>query len=112
MVQSHDWYCDARVAVQFYSRAARHGLCVLRTSDESKSLTAIASGAFIDVVATTASPARPIVSAAVSALSFRCNFNAAYAGLGTLPDGPLVKSSERSFAPLDGQRSGNAGGSN
>ncbi len=48
--------------------------------------------------------------AAVSGLYLQSFFNATYAGLGTLPDGPQVKLSERSSAQLDGRPGGNAGG--
>ncbi len=85
------------------------GLCVLRTSDGSKSLMT-ACGAFFDAAAATASPVHPSVNAAVSVLSLRYSFNAAYAGFGTLPDEPQVKSSERSSAQLHGRPGGNAGG--
>ncbi len=75
----------SRFLRRFCSTAAKRGLCELRTSDGSKSLTTTACGAFFH--AATASPAHPSVNAAVSVLSHRSSFNAAYAGLGTLPEG-------------------------
>ncbi len=51
-----------------------------------------------------------LVNAAVSALYLRSFFNAAYAGLGSLPDGLQVKSSERSSVQLHCRPGGNAGG--
>ncbi len=86
------------------------GLCVLRTSDVSKSLTTTACGAFFDAAAATASPAHPSINAAVSVLYHRSFFNAAYAGLGTPPDGPQVKSSDRTSVQLHYRPGGNAGG--
>ncbi len=80
--------------------AASRGLCVLGTSDGSKSLTTTACGAYFDVAAATASPAHLFVNTAVSALYPRSLFNAAYPGLGTLPDGLHVKSSKKSSAQL------------
>ncbi len=52
----------------------------------------------------------PFVNAAAAALSLQCYSDVAYAGLGTLPDGPLVKSFERSSAQLHCRHGGNAGG--
>ncbi len=52
---------------------------------------------------------RPSVNAAVSVLYLRSFFNAAWAGLGTLPDGPQRKSSESSSAQLHGRPVVNAG---
>ncbi len=91
------------------STAARLGKCALRTAGDSKSLTTTACGAFFDVAAATASAAHPFVNAGVSVLSPRVFFNAVYAGLGTLPDGPQMKSYERSSAQLHGRPGGNAG---
>ncbi len=68
--------------------------------------------AFFDAVTATASPEHPSVNAEVSVLYLRSFFNAAYAGLGTLSDGPQVKSSERSSARLYGRPGGNARGGN
>ncbi len=79
-------------------------------SDGSKSLTTTDCGAFFDTAAATASPAHPSVNAAVSVLSHRSSFNAAYAGFGTLPDMPQVKPSERSSVQLHCRPGGNAGG--
>ncbi len=68
--------------------------------------------AFFDVAAATASPAHLFVNAAVSVLYLWSFFNAAYAGLGTLPDGLQVKSSEKSSVHLHCRPGGNAGGGN
>ncbi len=80
------------------------------TSDGSKSLTPTACGTFLDAAAATPPPAPPFVNAAVSVLYLRCFFNAAYAGLGTLPDGLQLKSSARSSVQLHCRSGGNAGG--
>ncbi len=68
-----------------------------------------ACSAFFDVAAATASLVHPI-NAAVSVLYLRSFFNAAYTGLGTRPDGPHVKPSEKSLARLHCRPGGNAGG--
>ncbi len=83
---------------------------MLRTSGGSKSLTTTVCGAFFDVAAATASPAHPYVNAAVSVLYLQSFFNAAFAGLGTLPDGLRVKSPEKSSVQLHCRPGGNAGG--
>ncbi len=53
---------------------------------------------------------RPLRIPAVSVRHPRSSSNAAYGGLGPLPDGPEVKSSEGSSAQLHGRPGGNAGG--
>ncbi len=73
-------------------------------------MTVTACGAFFDAAAATASPAHPSVNAAVSVLYLRSFFNAAYAGLGTLPDGLQVKPSARSSVLPHCRPGGNAGG--
>ncbi len=80
---------------------------MLRTFAGPKSLTTTVCDAFFDVAAATTSPAHLFVNAAVSELYIRSFFNAAYAGFGTLPDGPQVESSERSSAQLHGRPGGN-----
>ncbi len=54
--------------------------------------------------------AHPFVNTAVSELSLRYYFNVAYVGLGTLPDGPLVKSFESPSVQIHNRPGGNAGG--
>ena len=83
---------------------------MLRTSADLKSLTTIAYGAFFAVAAATASPAHPFANVAAFVLSHRSSSNVACAGLGTLPGGPQVKSSEKSSAQLHSRPGGNAGG--
>ncbi len=83
---------------------------MLRTSDGSKSSTTTACGAFFDVAAATASPAHLFVNAAVSVLYLQSFFNAAYAGLGRLPDKLQLQLSEKSSVQLHCRIGGNAGG--